>query len=201
MSTDRRLPLWSKILYGSFLCVLVPVYWRSYGPANFLWASDISLFFVFVALWSERPLANSMMAVGVLPFEIAWVIDFLAGSQLFGVAAYMFEADRPLYLRGLSLFHMLLPPIMVFLLLRLGYDRRALAAQTLLAWVVLPLTYLFTDPHDNINLVFGPGREPQQAMSPLLYLALEMILLPLVYLPTHLLLRRLLDERGTEGAV
>lgn len=195
---QERVPLWIKLLYSLFLCVLVPVYWRSYGPANFLWASDIALFFVFFALWTERPLANSMMAVGVLPFEIAWVVDFLSGSQLIGMATYMFEAERPLYLRGLSLFHMVLPPIMVFLLLRLGYDRRALAWQTLLTWVVLPVTYLITDPADNINLVFGPLREPpQQMLPPVVYLVLEMLLLPIcIYLPIHSLLQRLLGYPG-----
>ena len=174
-----------------FVCVLVPCYWRAYGPANFLWASDIALFILLAALWTERPLLHSMMAVGVLLFEIAWVVDLLAGSRLLGMAEYMFEPDRPLHLRALSLFHAMLPPLIIFLLLRLGYDRRALAAQTLLTWVVLPVTYLCTERADNINLVFGPGLAPQTLVHPLLYLALEMLLLPIaIYLPVHLLLRR-----------
>ncbi len=191
-----RIPLWIKILYSLFLCVLVPVYWQHYGPANFLWASDIALFIVLAALWSERPLLNSMMVIGVLPFEIAWIIAFLTGPHLLGMASYMFEAERPLYLRGLSLFHMILPLIMIFLLRRLGYDRRALVAQTLLTWIVLPVTYLVTDPADNVNLVFGFGGEPQTVIHPLLYLALEMILLPVVICwPAHLVLQRLFRQR------
>jgi len=191
-----RIPLWIKILYSLFLCVLVPVYWQHYGPANFLWACDIALFFVLAALWSERPLPNSMMAIGVLPFEIAWIIDFVAGAQLLGMASYMFEPEWPLYLRSLSFFHKALPLIMIFLLRRLGYDRRALAAQTLLIWLVLPATYLLTDPVANINLVFGFGKEPQTAIHPLLYLALEMVLLPLaVCWPVHLVLQRLFGKR------
>jgi len=187
-----RIPLWIKILYSLFLCILVPVYWHHYGPANFLWASDIALFFVCAALWSERPLPNSMMAIGVMPFEIAWIIDFASGSRLIGMASYMFDLERPLYLRGLSLFHIMLPLVMVFLLRRLGYDRRALAAQTLLIWIVLPLTYLVVDPAANINLAFGFGSEPQTMMHPLLHLALEMILLPVVICwPSHLVLQRL----------
>ena len=43
-----------------------------------------------------------------------------------------------------------------------------------------------------INLVFGLGREPQATLDPWLYLALEMSVLCLgVYLPGHLILRRL----------
>ncbi len=72
-----KVPLWIKVAYTLFLCVLVPVYWRGFGPTNFLWASDIALFTVFVALWLESRLLNSMMAVGVLPFEFAWGVDFL----------------------------------------------------------------------------------------------------------------------------
>jgi hypothetical protein len=194
---DRRIPLWIKILYSLFLCVLVPVYWRQYGPAHFLWASDIALSLVLVVLWSERPLLNSMMAIGVLPFEIAWVVDFFTGSQLLGVTSYMFESERPLYLRGLSLFHVVLPLIMIFLLRRLGYDPRAFAAQTVLIWMVLPVTYLLTDPAANINLVFGLGTKPQTVMHPLVYLALEMALLPVVVCwPAHLVLQRLFDDRG-----
>lgn len=189
---DGRVPLPVKLLYTLFLCVLVPLYWRAYGPANFLWGSDIALLFICVALWTEHPLPNSMMAVGLLPFEVAWTIDFLSGAQLAGVTRYIFEAERPLYLRGLSLFHIMLPVVMIYLLRRLGYDRRALMAQTLLIWIVLPATYLLTDPASNVNFAFGPGREPQTWLHPLLYLAAVMILLPAaVCLPMHLLLRRL----------
>ena len=195
-SAPRRIPLWIKLLYSSFLCVLVPVYGWHYGPGNFLWACDIALFFVLAALWLERRLPSSMMAIGILPFEILWIVDFLAGSQLIGMASYMFETERPLYLRGLSLFHVAVPGILVLLLRRLGYDPRALAAQTLLIWIVLPLTYLVTDPADNINMAFGFGLEPQTRMHPLLHLGLEMILLPLVVCwPMHRLLQRWVGSR------
>lgn len=186
------IPLWIKLFITLFLCALVPVYWYHYGPANFLWASDIALFFICATVWLEKPLLNSMMAIGVLPFELGWIADFLSGSHLLGVTSYMFDGSRPLYLRGLSLYHLMLPPVIIFILFRLGYDRRALLAQTLLIWVVLPLSYLVTDPSDNVNFAFGPGNSPQSFMSPLLYLALEMILLPIVIcLPAHLLLQRL----------
>jgi hypothetical protein len=57
-------------------------------------------------------------------------------------------------------------------------------------WIVLAVSYVTTDPEENINWVFGPGSKPQQTLPPLLYLGLEMVALPLlVLLPTHLLLR------------
>ena len=191
-----KIPLWLKVLYSLFLCVLAPLYWHHYGPSNFLWACDIALFLICAALWLENPLLTSMMAIGVLPFELVWTIDLVAGSRLLGMASYMFDPELPLYLRGFSLYHVVLPPLMIFMLYRLGYDRRALLAQTLLVWLVLPLTYLVTEPAENINLVFGFSKEPQNYTYPLLYLALEMILVPLlICLPMHLLLQRLVGQR------
>jgi hypothetical protein len=66
-----------------------------------------------------------------------------------------------------------------------------LPAQIVLAWLVLPVTYLVTDPAKNINFTASWGGEPQTILDPLLYLGLEMILVPaVVYWPTHLVLRR-----------
>ena len=103
----------------------------------------------------------------------------------------MYDSKLPLYLRSLSLFHLALPPTLLFLLYRFGYDQRALIYQTLLTCVVLIVTYVATDPEKNINWVFGPGNKPQQLLPPLLYLGLEMVIVPVcVFLPTHLLLKR-----------
>jgi hypothetical protein len=30
------IPLWIKVVYSVFVAVMVPVYWRDYGPTNFL---------------------------------------------------------------------------------------------------------------------------------------------------------------------
>src|SRR2546430_2645681 len=120
-----------------------------------------------------------MPAVGVLALELAWTIDFLTGGRLIGLAGYMLDPKLPLYLRALSLFHLALPPTLVFLLYRLGYDRRALIYQTLLTWIILVVSYLASERAQNINWVFGPGSKPQPVLPPLLYLALEKAVLPL----------------------
>ena len=88
---------------------------------------------------------------------------------------------------------MVLPFLLLWLVSRVGYDRRAWMAQTLVAWVVLPVCYCCTKPSDNINWVFGPGQQPQTWMAPRLYLALLMVFFPLcVYVPTHLVLQALI---------
>jgi hypothetical protein len=64
------------------------------------------------------------------------------------------------------------------------------------------VTYLVTDPVANINLVFGFGRDPQTVIHPMLYLALEMSLLPVcVCWPTHLVLRCLFSHRLNAATV
>ena len=188
-----EIPIWIKVAYTLMVAVIVPVYLAYYGPANFLWFSDVALVVTGVALWLESPLLVSMMTVGVLLPELLWNVTLftrlLTGVRVSGLADYMFDTRIPKWIRTLSLFHVVLPVLMLWMLHRLGYDPRALPAQTALAWVILPLTYAVTKPEDNINWVYGPGARPQRQISPPLYLAFVLILFPLiVYVPTHLLL-------------
>src|SRR5215510_11496420 len=84
------MPLWFKIAYTLFVCFLVPIYWRRYGPANFLWFSDIALLVTLPALWLESPLLASMMAVAVTLPELAWNVDFFVrlttGASFMGLS-------------------------------------------------------------------------------------------------------------------
>src|SRR5262245_57426001 len=73
-----RLPLWLKLAYTGFLAILVPVYWRDYGPTNFLYFCDVALFFTLAALWLESPLLASAPLIGIFLPQMLWVADFLA---------------------------------------------------------------------------------------------------------------------------
>lgn len=193
---SQHIPLGVKVPYTLFVFVLVPVYWAQYGPANFLWFSDIALLVTMVALWRASRFLASMMAVGVLLPEIGWNIDFFAalllGHAPVGIAAYMFDPEIPLYLRALSGFHFALPPLLLWMLYRLGYDHRAWKAQTLLTWIVLPLSRVFSTPEHNVNWVYGPGDLRQTWVPDPVYIGFLMVLFPLVfYLPTHFLLKHL----------
>jgi hypothetical protein len=190
-------PLWLKIAYTIFVCIVVVVYWRKYGASNFLWFSDIALFVTVAALWLESGLLASMMTLSILLLDIGWNVDFfgrlITGHNLLGLSKYMFDTTLSLPLRVVSLFHIWFPPLLLWMVYRLGYDERALLAQTVLAWVVLPVTYWITDARENINWVRGLRGEPQKWMPGPLYLALLILGLPLlVYLPTHLVLKKLM---------
>jgi hypothetical protein len=187
------IPLWIKIAYTVFVIIAVAVYAVKYPPGNFLWFSDIALVVTVPALWFESSLLAGMMTVGVLFPEAFWNIGFfgrlLTGKRLGGLTDYMFDASKPRYLRALSLFHVFLPALLIWMVGRLGYAHQALLGQTILAWIVLPLTYGFVDPKLNVNWVRSHAGEERRRMPPLVRLGLLMIGYPLlVYLPTHALL-------------
>jgi hypothetical protein len=196
MNHPTRIPPWMKLIWTLLVCAILPAYWQSYGPTNFLWFSDIALILTAIALWMENSLLASMMAIAVALPEVVWNLSFFSrlifGVNLGGLAGYMFDPQRPILIRGLSLFHIFLPIVLIWLVHRLGYDRRAMRAQIFFGWLILMLTYLLTKPADNINWVFGPGSKPQHAMPPLAYLVLVMLFFPLViYLPTAWLLAKM----------
>jgi len=188
------IPLWIKITYTLFAVVTIAVYAVKYPLGNFLWFSDIALVLAVPALWFESSLLASMMGIAILLPEVFWNVSFfgrlLTGKRLAGLTDYMFDAQKARYLRALSLFHVFLPVLLLWMIARLGYSPKALVAQTVLAWIVLPLTYAITDREKNINWVFGPAPVQRTRLSAILYLGLLMIAFPvLVYLPTHLLLQ------------
>ncbi len=148
-SPPKKLPLWIKIAYTAFMAVLVPVYWSGYGPTNFLYFCDVALLLTLVGVWKESSLLVSMPAVGILLPQLLWCADFgasLFGGHLTGMTGYMFDQNRSLFLRGLSLFHGWLPFLLIWLVAKLGYDRRAFRAWTILAFVLCPIAYFFLPP-------------------------------------------------------
>jgi hypothetical protein len=202
---QSKLPLWLKVSFTGFMAVLVPVYWKHYGPTNFLYFCDVALLLTLAAVWLESSLLASMAAVGILVPQLIWCADFaarLGGFHLLGMTDYMFDGQRPLFLRGLSLFHGWLPFLLLFVVWKLGYNRRALPAWTALAWALMLVAFFFLPPAGailpnpqtpvNIDYVFGlSDSAPQTWMPKYAWLALMLGALPaLFYAPTHFVLKR-----------
>lgn len=196
-SVGRRpaIPWWIKASYTLWVLVLVPIWIQVQGPQNFLWLSDIALLGTCIAIWLKSRLLLSTMAIGgVLP-ELGWTLMFLGRLAVdagpLEQTGYMFDERLPLFVRGLSLYHAFLPPLLIWLVCRLGYDRRGLAVQTALAAVVLLLTRSLSGPADNINFAYGFGDPPQPPVPPPLWFAAQMLILFCgAYLPIHFLLTR-----------
>jgi len=203
MLTENRLPLPFKLAYTAFMAVFIPVYWHYYGPSNFLYFCDVALIITLIAVWIESPLLVSMCAVGILLPQIYWCIDFIAnafGVSLTGMTNYMLNPNSWWFLRGLSLFHGWIPFVLLYLVWKLGYDKRGLPAWTVLAWALLLVCFLFMPPPRpdpgltpvNINYVWGMNDAAAQTwVHPYVWLAGLMIGLPLiVFVPTHFMLVR-----------
>lgn len=208
----RSIPAWLRWTYTAFIAVFVPIYAMNYGPTNFLYFCDVALFLALLAVWTGHPLPASMGAVGILVPQLFWCLDFIAtifGVPFAGMTAYMFDETLPLHLRALSLFHGWLPFLLVFLVMRLGYDRRGFAGWTAMA-VVLCLIAFFLMPAAgepvassavprNINYVFGFNDAQRQTWMPdgVYLVAWLAALTSLAYLPTHLVLRKFFVKAGT----
>ena len=146
-----------------------------------------------------------MAAVGIVIPQLFWCIDFgfeLAGTHFTHMTSYMFDDKRPLFLRGLSLFHGWLPLLLVYLVWKLRYDRRALVIWTMLAWALCLVAFFLMPPAGalerfpsmprNIDYVFGTDDAKAQTLMPQgVYLVVWMLgLFGVFFLPAHLLLKR-----------
>jgi hypothetical protein len=203
--TASRVPIGLKLAYTAFMAVLIPVYWHYYGPTNFLYFCDVALILTLVAIWREDPLIVSMCAAGIVLPLMFWVADFLghaAGYSLTGMTDYMFDADHSLFLRLLSLFHGWLPFLLIYLVWKIGYDRRALSWWTGLTWVLLPVCFFLMPPPTpdagltpvNINYVWGTSDSAAQPWVPpyVWFMGLLVGLPLLVFAPTHFVLARMM---------
>ena len=187
------------------MVVFLPVYWHTYGPTNFLWFCDAALLLTFTGMWMESPLLISASTVGILLPQCLWLVDFgahLAGFKLLGLTSYMFDLKLPWFTRGLSLFHGWLPLLLLWLVSRCGYDRRALPLWTAIATVLALFCFFFTPAAGvhlvnanlpvNLNYVYGfNDQAPQHWVNQNVYVGLWLGTLWLVvFLPTHLVLLR-----------
>src|SRR4051812_29022061 len=114
----HRIPITVKSLYTAFVAVLVPYYWTTYGPWNFLFFCDVALLLSLAAIWLESPLLASVVAVGITLPQFLWVFDFVTQGRVVGMTSYMFDPTISLFARGLSLFHGWLPFLALWMVSR-----------------------------------------------------------------------------------
>jgi hypothetical protein len=190
-----RIPLWLKVVWTACVIAWIPLYWKQYGLQNFLFFCDLGNLFIVAGLWLESPLLFSWQATGLLLFQTLFAVDLAgalaSGRHLIGGTEFMFDPQVPLVIRLLTLFHLVTPPLLLWAIWRLGYDRRGWKYQTLTAWIVVPINY-FWRPEFDVNWARGPFFHEQQAIPGLLYLLGYLIIVPaMVYFPTHRFLLRL----------
>jgi hypothetical protein len=199
-------PLAVKLLFTLWVTIWLPLYWRHYGPLNEVWLCDFANLVTLVAIWLESPVLLSSQLVAVAIPQIGWTLDWLGrlalGFHPIGGTEYMFDADKPVWLRGLSLFHLWMLPLLVWLVARVGYDKRGFWVQTaLVAGLLLPLSRFAAPRADNVNWVWGPFGVEQHWMPPALWFALLFALYPLVlFLPPHWVAQKAAEKLATRRA-
>lgn len=176
----------------AWMLVWLPAYFRVWGWANLLHLCDVAVILTFIGLWLGNPLLLSSQAVGSLMAGVFWISDvgwrLTTGRDLIGGTDYMFDHRYPLWVRLLSTFHVGLPIVLLWALRKVGYDRRALALQAVIAAVLLiagrflsadlNMNYAYQDPI--WHRAWGPG--------PVHIVVTLVVLSAAIYWPTHLLL-------------
>jgi len=117
--------------------------------------------------------------VGIVLPQFVWVLDFgthIVGLKIIGMSDYMFDPKLPMFTAAISLFHGWLPFLLLYVVWRLGYDRRGFAVWVGLAWVVMLVCYFCMPPPGtvranpkqpvNINYVYGFSDQAPQSWMP-----------------------------------
>jgi hypothetical protein len=191
---------WSALIW---LGVWFPAYWYTWGAANFLHLCDIAVILTCIGLWTSSALIISSQAVASLLIDVVWVLDvgwrFITGHDLVGGVDYLFDPRYALWVRLLSLFHLIMLPLLVWALQRLGYDPRGVKLQVGIAFLLF-ISSRFSQPQENINFAFtDPFLHRQWGPAPV-HLTISLLFVTIViYLPTHLLLRRVMATPCPSG--
>jgi hypothetical protein len=183
------------------MVVWLPTYFRVWGWANLLHLCDVAVILSFIGIWSANPLLLSSQAVSALAAGLFWILDvgwrLTTGRFLIGGTDYMWDLRYPLWVRLLSSFHVGLPLVLLWTLRRIGYDRRALGLQAAIAAVLL-IVSRFLPAELNMNYAY---RDPvflrAWGPAPVHLAAAFMVIVGLVYWPTHLLLSWLFRTPGS----
>jgi hypothetical protein len=193
--TPFKFPVWIRCAVVVWLAIWIPAYWRTWGAANFLHLCDVAVILACAGVLTDSALLISSQGVSSLLVDAAWALDaswrLLRGRALLGGADYLFDSHYPLWVRLLSLFHVVMPALLLWALHRTGYDRRGWALQCAIA-LPLFIAARFTNPAENINYAFiDPFIHRQWGPAPIHVLISWLFMAFVVYYPTHLLLKRI----------
>jgi hypothetical protein len=194
----QEIPDWIRYLALLSLVLWFTAYWYAWGPANFIHLCDIAVILTCIGVWSNNSLLISSQAVSSVVIDIVWTLDVAArlvfGRHLIGGTEYLFDAAMPLWARLLSLFHVVLPIVLLWSLTRLGYDRRGWKLQSAILLPVL-IASRFVTPGQNLNFaVHDPFLHRSYGPAAIHLFITYLFLVFVVYFPTHLLFTRLFPQ-------
>ena len=187
-------PTWMRWTALAWFLVWFPSYWRTWGAANFIHLCDTAVILTCIGMWTDSALLISSQTVGVLMVDAVWTVDaasrVLAHRALVAGNEYLLDPRFPAWIRLLTLFHLVMPALLLWGVYRMGYDRRAWALESAITLPVFVLAR-FTRPTANIDFAFSdPFFHHQMGPVPIHILITWLFMVVVVYLPTHLALER-----------
>jgi len=192
-STRVQFPVlrWAAV---GWLAVWIPVYWHAWGWQNFLHLCDVAVILSCAGIILGSRLLISSQALATLIPGFVWSLDagwrIAFGHNLMGGTEYLWDASQPLWIRMLSLFHVVLPVLLVMLCIRFGYDRRALAIQSGIT-IALLVVSRWIGVSANLNYaLLDPVFHRQLGAAPIHIGIIFVGIVAVFYLPAHVLLRR-----------
>lgn len=196
--TTPRFPGWLRWASLVWLAAWIPAYWRTWGVENFLHLCDIAVILTCAGLWWNDSLLLSSQAVSSILTDLLWDLDagwrLATGHQLTGGTEYMWDTRFALCVRLISLFHVVWPILLVWALKRVGYDWRGWKLQSAIAAGAI-IAGRFCDPALNINYAFfDPVFHRALGPAPVHLAIIWVVLVAVVYVPTHLILTKLFPK-------
>jgi hypothetical protein len=178
------------------LALWFPTYAVVWGVGNFVQLCDLAVLLTVVGVWTGNTLLLSSQAVGSLVINSIWVLDVIArlttGQHLIGGTEYMWDAQYPLWVRLLSLYHVAVPVVLLWAVRRKGYDPRGWILQVAISVPVLIASRLL-DPAKNLNFAHVDPILHIAFRPALLHLTIILFcLIAIIYWPTHQILLRTL---------
>ena len=188
-------PEWVRWTALIWLGVWLTIYLKFWGATTFLFLCDIAVILTCLGLFTGNALLLSSQAVSSLVVDTAWMLDIatklIFDRHLIGGTDYFFDPNYPLWVRLFSLFHVVMPFLLIYAVRRTGYDRRALRLQLLIAAVAM-IASRFANAARNINFAFlDPILHRQWGSAPVHVFAMLAGLTIVIYVPTHAILSRI----------
>lgn len=182
---------WNAI---AWLVVWVPTYARVWGWANFLHLCDVAVLLSVAGFVFRSRLLLSSQAIGTVVPYMAWWVDaatrYLTGRDMAGDLGYLWDARYPLWVRLLTLYHVVLPILLIWAVARRGYDRRALALESAIVAALLVVSRFFS-PTLNLNFAYrDPIFHRALGPAPVHLAAIVAAIIVVGVLPVHVLLTR-----------
>ena len=144
--------------------------------SQLFWFCNTALLLLAFGLFFGNSIAITGVFIGALVVQIPWVLDFLVqlffGHSLIGVASYMFEYGFNSIRFYVELDHLLIIPLSIYGIKKLGFHKYGWIVAGLLAIAINSGAYAFSSQLDNVNCVFYSCFSDKIAISkqPLLYM-------------------------------